>query len=68
MGDYNAEKDPDILRAQVIARNYFGIPHEKLLMDEWNINEHHRVNNFANGTGNIKFKVKTDPTDIHIQG
>ena len=66
MGTYNADEFPDIARAQVLARNYFQIPHVKLLTDQWTIDETNRVNNFANGTGNVKFKVKYDPNEIPL--
>lgn len=66
MSDYNAEPNPDLPRAQVLARNYSFIPFGRILFDEWNIDENNRVNSFADGTGNIKFKIKSDPTQVSI--
>ena len=66
MGDYGAQPNPDVLRAQLIARNYNFIPDEFIRFDEWNIDETNRVNSFADGTGNIKVKIKTDPTQVSI--
>jgi len=66
MGDYGSSQTPDIIRSQIIARNYKLLNDEPVLSDEWNIDSANRVSSFADGTNRIKFKVKYDPHDVSL--
>jgi len=66
MGNYNASPTPDLPRLQVLARNYSFLSDDFIMTDEWNIDAANRVCNFADGTNNVKVKVKYNPQDIPL--
>lgn len=66
MGDYGAEKYPDIPRAQVVLRNYNFVQIARTLTEQWNIDATTQVSSFRDGTSRIRFKVLYNPQEIDL--
>lgn len=66
MGDYNADKFPDLPRMQIINRNYNFTANSPVLGDQWTIDPDNVVISSADGTKNIQVKIKYDPNDIPL--
>lgn len=61
MGDYNAEKNPNVQQAQILIRNFDFIPLELIRTDEWNLDSANRVSSFHDGTRKFQCHIKYDP-------
>lgn len=61
MGSYNADPVPNNFQMDTLSRRFNFVPAGRLLSDQWSIDAENRVTSFADGTNNIRFKIKFDP-------
>jgi len=64
MGDYNADKNYNLPKMEIVSRKLGFIPSGKIFSDQWSIDIANRVVSFADGTNRIKLKVKFDPRQM----